>query len=101
MGSKQAFMHLFHQMVSLKGIHASKKSCVVVPLVQDFLTQEKLAHHAPDELLLIVCGPKRVFSIFNISFDIMVPWLPIYFSFDVHAFFDIHAVGWHTTNLYA
>ena len=31
----------------------------------------------------------------------MVPWLPIDFDFDIHAFFDIHAVGWQTANFYA
>ena len=43
MGTKQAIMHFFYQMVSLKGIYASKQSCVVVPLISDFVTQEKLA----------------------------------------------------------
>ena len=100
MGSKQAFMHLFHQMVSLRSIYASKQSCVMVPIVQDFPTQEKLAHHFPDEFLLTVYGPERVFTIFDISFDIMVPWLPIDFNFNVLTFFDIHAVGQHAVDLY-
>ena len=93
MGSKQAFMRLFHQMVSLKGIYASKQSCVMVPFVQDFPTQK--------ELEKLYRGSKRVFTILDISLDIMVPWLSIDFSFDVHAFFDIHAVGRHATDLYA
>ena len=58
MGSKQAFMHLFHQMVSLKGIYASKKSCVMVPFVQDLSTQEKLACHVPNEFLFTIYGPR-------------------------------------------
>ena len=29
-GSKQALMHLFHQMVSLRGVYALKQSCVMV-----------------------------------------------------------------------
>jgi len=33
MGSKQALMHLFHQMVNLGGIYALKQSCIVVPFV--------------------------------------------------------------------
>ena len=86
-------MHLFHQMVSLEGIYASKQNCVVVPFVQDFPTQEKLARHVTDEFPLTVCGSRRVFTTFDISLDIMVTWLPIDFSFDVHAFFDIHAIG--------
>ena len=101
MGSKQAFMRLFHQMVSLKGIYASKQSCVMVPFVQDFPIQEKLARHVPNEFLFTIYGPRQVSTIFNISLDIMVPWLSIDFSFDVHAFFDIHAVGRHATDLYA
>ena len=36
MGSKQAFTHLFHQMVNLVGVFTSKQSCIVVPLIQDF-----------------------------------------------------------------
>ena len=31
----------------------------------------------------------------------MLPWLPVDFSFDVHAFFDDHAVGRHAPDLYA
>ena len=87
-------MHFFHQMVNLGGIYASKQSCVMVPLIQDFPTQEKLARHAPDEFLLTVCGPRRVFTIFDISLEIMVPWLPIDFDFDIHAFFNTQVVGW-------
>ena len=56
MGSKQAFIHLFHQMVNLEGIYELKQGCLVVPLVQDFPTKKELAHDAPDELLPIVCG---------------------------------------------
>ena len=40
MGSKQAFMHPFHQMVSLGGIYALKQGYIVVPLIQDFPTQK-------------------------------------------------------------
>ena len=94
-------MYLFHQMVSLGGIYASKQSCIVLPLIQDFPTQEELAYHAPNELLLTVCRPKRVFIIFDISIDIMVPWLPINFNFDVHAFFNFHVVGRHAVDLNA
>ena len=47
----------------------------MVPYVQDFPTLEELAHHAPDKLSLIVRGSRRVFTILNISLDIMVPWL--------------------------
>ena len=72
----------------------------MVPLIQNFPTQEKLARQALDEFLHIICGPKWVFTIFDISLNIMVPWLPINFSFNVHVFFDIHAVGWQTTDLY-
>ena len=93
-------MHLFHQTARLRGIYASKQSCIVVHSVRDFTTQEELACHALDELLLTACGPKHVFTIFDISLDIMVPWRPIDFSFDTHAFFDIHAVGWHAVDLY-
>ena len=57
MGFKQAFMHLFHQMVSLRGIYASKQGCIMVPLIQEFPTQEELACHAPNELLLTIRGP--------------------------------------------
>ena len=42
---------------------------------------------------LIVHGSKRVFTIFDISLDIVVLWLPIDFSFDVHAFFHVYVVG--------
>ena len=64
MGSKQAFMHLFHQMVNLGGIYASKQGCIVVPFVQDFPIQEELARHAPNKFLLTVCGPRWLFTIF-------------------------------------
>ena len=100
MGFKQALKRLFHQMVSLGVIYESKKICVMVPLIQDFPTQEKLSRHVPDEFLLVVYGLRQVFTIFDISLDIMVPWLPIDYSFDVHAFFNIHAIGWHTADLY-
>ena len=80
-------------MVSLGGIYALKQICIVVPLIQDFPTQEELAYHVTDELLLNVYCPRRVFIIFDISIDIMVPWLPINFNFDVHAFFNVHVVG--------
>ena len=73
----------------------------MVPLIQDFTTQKELAHHVPGEFLLIVYGPKLAFTIFDISLDIMVPWLPIDFSLDVHAFFDIHVIGQHTADVYA
>jgi len=100
MGSKQALKRLFHQMVSLGVIYESKKSCVMVPLIQDFPTQEKLSRHVPDEFLLAICGLRRVFTIFDISLDIMVPWLPTDFNVDIHALFDIHVVGWQTVDLY-
>ena len=45
----------------------------MVPLIQNFPTQEKLARQALDEFLHIICGPKWVFTIFDISLDIMVP----------------------------
>ena len=54
MGFKQALMHLFHQIVKLGNIHASKQGCIVVPLIQDLPTQEKLACHVPNELLLTI-----------------------------------------------
>ena len=101
MDSKQAFMHLFHQMVSLWVVYTLKQSCIIVPLIQDVPTQEELAHHVPDEFLLTVCGSAWVFTIFDISLDIMVPWFPINFDFGIHAFFDIHAVGQHAVDLYA
>ena len=56
-GSEQALMHVLHQKVNLGSIYASKQGCIVVPLIQDFPIQEKLARHALDELLLIVCRP--------------------------------------------
>ena len=95
MGSKQTLM------VSLRGIYASKQRCVVVPFVQYFPNQEKLACHALDEFPLVVYDSRRVSTIFDIGIDIMVPWLPINFSFDVHAFFIVHVVGWQATDLYA
>ena len=73
----------------------------MVPLIQEFPTQEELACHAPNELLLTICGPRWVFTIFEISLDIMTPWLPIDFILDVHVFFDIYAIGRHATELYA
>ena len=81
MGFKQVLKRLFHQMVSLGVIYESKKICVMVPLIQDFPTQKKLSCHVLDEFLLAVCGLRRVFTIFDISLDIMVPWLPIDFDF--------------------
>ena len=63
MSSKQSFMHLFHQMVSLGGIYALKQSCIMVPLIQDFPTQEELACHASDEFLLTIHGSGQVFTI--------------------------------------
>ena len=92
-GFNKALMHLFHQMASLEGIYASKQSCIVVPLIQDFPTQEELRHHAPNKFPLTIHGSGQVFTIFDISLDIMISWLPIDFSFDAHAFFNVHAVG--------
>ena len=89
MGSVQAFMHLFHQMVSPRDIYALKLSCIVVPFIQDFPTQEELARHAPDKLPLTVHGSRRVFTILDISLNIMVSWLSIDLSFDIHAFLDV------------
>ena len=99
--SKQAFMRLFHQVVSLGGIYASKKTCIMVPLVQDFPTQKELARHALDKFHLTVHGFERVFTILDISLDIMAPWLSIDLGLDIHAFFNVHAIGWHVANLYA
>ena len=101
MGFKQALMHLFHQIVSLGNIYASKQGCIVVPLIQDFPTQEKLACHVPNELLFTICSSTWVFTILNISFDIVVPWFSIDLNFNIHAFFNIHAIGWQTTDFYA
>ena len=84
-GSKQAFMYLFHQVVSLGGIYASKQSCIMVPLVQDFPTQK--------ELEKLYRGSKRVFTILDISLDIMVPWLSVNLIFDIHAFFNVYVIG--------
>ena len=101
MGSKQASIHLFHQMASLRGIHASKQSCIVVPLIQGVPTQEESTYHVLNKFSLTVHNSRLVFTILDISLDIMVPWLPIDLSFDVHAFFDIHVVDQHTAELYA
>ena len=94
-------MHLFHQVISLRGLYALKQGRVVVPFVLDFSTQEKLASHALDKLLFTIFCIGRVFTVFDISLDIMVPWLSIGFEFNTHAFFDAHAVGWDTTDFYA
>ena len=80
-------------MISLRGIYASEQGRIVVPFVQDFSTQEKLAGHVLDKLLFIVRCTRRVFTALNIGLDIMVPWLFIDFDFDTHAFFDVHAIG--------
>ena len=101
MGSKQALMHLFHQMISLCSIYASKQGRIMVPFIQDFPAQEKLARHVPDELFVTVCSSTRVFSIFNISLDIVVPWLFIDLGFNIHAFFNIHAISQKTIVFYA
>ena len=65
----------------------------MIPFVQDFSTQEKLAGHTSDKLLFIVRCAGRVFTVLNIGLDIMVPWLSVDFNFDTHAFFDVHAIG--------
>ena len=88
--SMQAFMHHFHQ---VGGIYALKQSYIVVPLIQDFPTQKELACHVPDKLLLIVQGSGQIFTILDISLDIMVPWLSVNLHFNIHAFFDVHAIG--------
>ena len=93
-------MHLFHQMISLGGIYASEQGRIVVPFVQDFFTQEKLAGHALNKLLFIVRCTGWVFIALDISLDIMVPWLSVSFDFDTYAFFDVHAIGWNATDLY-
>ena len=67
----------------------------MVPLVQDFPTQKELACHAPDKLLLTVQGFEWVFTILDISLDIMVLWLSINLGFNIYAFFGVHAIGWH------
>ena len=73
----------------------------MVPLVQDFPTQKELARHAPDKLLLTIHGSGWVFTILDISLDMMVLWLSVNLNFNIHAFFDVHAIGWHATGLYA
>ena len=73
----------------------------MVPVVQNFPTQKELAHHTLDKPLLTVRGSRQVFTILDISLDIMVPWLSIDLGFDIHAFFDVHALGWHAVDLYA
>ena len=93
-------MHLFQQVISLRGIYTSKQGRIVVPFVQDFSTQEKLAGHTPKKLLFIVRCTEWVFTVLDISLDIMVPWLSVSFDFDNHTFFDVHAMGWDTTNFY-
>ena len=42
----------------------------MVPFVQDFPTQEKLASHAPDELFVVRCTG-WVFTVFDIS---LISW---------------------------
>ena len=73
----------------------------MVPFVQDFSTQEKLVGHVLDKLIFTVCCTERVFTVLDINLDIMVPWLSIGFDFNTHAFFDVHAIGWNTTDFYA
>ena len=73
---------------------------MVVPFVQDLSTQEKLEGHAPNKLLFTVCCTGRVFTVLDISLDIMVPWLSIGFDFNIHAFFDVHEIGKDATNFY-
>ena len=94
-------MHLFHQIISLEGIYASKQGRIVVPFVYDFSTQEKLADQAPDKLLFTVRFTERVFIVLDISLDIMVPWLSINFDFDTYASFNVYAIGWNATDFYA
>ena len=72
----------------------------MVPFVQDFFTQEKLAGHAPDKLLFTVYCIRREFTILDISLDIVVLWLSIGFNFDTHAFFDVHAIDWNAMDFY-
>ena len=86
-------MHLFHQMISLGGSYTSKQGRIMVPFVQDFSIQEKLASHALNKLLFTVCCNGQVFAALDISLDIMVSWLSVNFDFDIHAFFDVHAIG--------
>ena len=88
-------------MVSPRDIYALKLSCIVVPFIQDFPTQEELARHAPDKLPLTVHGSRQVFTIPNISLDNMVPWISIDLDFNIHEFFDVYAVGRHAADLYA
>ena len=73
----------------------------MVPFVQDFPNQEKLASHAQDKLLFTICCTGQVFTILDISLDIMVPWLSIGFDFDTNAFFNVLAIGWDATDFYA
>ena len=87
-------------MISLKDIYASKQGGIMVPFVQDFSTQEKLAGHMSNKLPFIVCCIGWVFTVLDISLDIMVPWLFVGFNFDTHAFFDVHAIGWDATDFY-
>ena len=74
---------------------------MVVPFVQDFPIQEKLAGYAPDELLFTVRCIELVFNVLDISLDIMIPWLSVGFDFDIYAFFDIHAIGQDAMDFYA
>ena len=60
-----------------------------------------MAGYVPDKLLFTVCCIRRVFTVLDISLDIMVPWLSISFDFDTHAFFDVHAIGWNAMDFYA
>ena len=69
--------------------------------VQDFSTQEKLVDHALDKLLFIGHCTGRVFTVLDLSIDIMVPWLSVNFDFDIYTFFDVHAIALNATDFYA
>ena len=94
-------MHLFHQIISLRGIYTSEQGRIVVPFVQDFSTHKKLAGHVVDKLLFTIYCTGQVFTVHDISLDIMIPWLSVVFDFDTHAFFDGNAIGWNAMDFYA
>ena len=59
-----------------------------------------MASHAPDKLLFTIHCTGWVFTVLDISPDIMIPWLSVSFDFNIHAFFDIHAIGWVAMDFY-
>jgi len=72
-------MHFTHDPLSFCGIYASQQVQIWGPFVQNFPIQEETVGEPPYSSFLISLGMLWVFSCFQESFYVMIPWFTIWF----------------------